>query len=302
MERYIYRRGGKQKDLLTAILIYTLPTILLTLVFQLIPIVIACVYSFMKINLMAGTKTFLGLDNYYRIINDSRFLHSMVTTLYYFLLRVPMQLVFGFFLALVIYQPRRWTGLLRTIILLPVITSMVVVTSILALMMHPSNGLINSLLATIGIPAQGFLTDPKQALFSIVLITVWKNVGMTMLFFLAGMMAISPTLYEAAAIDGTSSLQKHWYVTIPLLRNTFIFVLITTTIRSFQVFGPILMTTNGGPLQSTRVVVMDIYENAFVFNQLGYASTQSVLLAIFLILISIIQMKLSNSEKGRKRP
>jgi ABC-type sugar transport system permease subunit len=109
-------------------------------------------------------------------------------------------------------------------------------------------------------------------------------------------MAISPTLYEAAEIDGATALQKHWHVTIPMLKNTFIFVLITTTIRSFQVFGPILMTTNGGPLNSTRVVVMEIYENAFVFNQLGYASTQSVLLALLLIVISLLQSKLS----GRK--
>ncbi|MDD2394973.1 sugar ABC transporter permease [Sphaerochaeta sp.] len=296
MERYVYKRGGKQHDLLAAILINLLPTLLLTLVFQLVPILIAGWYSFLKVNLMAGTKQFIGLDNYIKAATDPKFLQSMATTVEYFLLRVPLQVLLGFLLSLLIYQPRRWTGVLRTIILLPVVTSMVVVTSILALMMHPSNGLINSMLIMAGLPAQGFLTDPRQALFSIVLITVWKNVGMTMLFFLAGLMAISPTLYEAAEIDGATALQKHWHVTIPMLKNTFIFVLITTTIRSFQVFGPILMTTNGGPLNSTRVVVMEIYENAFVFNQLGYASTQSVLLALLLIVISLLQSKLS----GRK--
>lgn len=296
MERYVYKRGGKQHDLLAAILINLLPTLLLTLVFQLVPILIAGWYSFLKVNLMAGTKQFIGLDNYIKAATDPKFLQSMATTVEYFLLRVPLQVLLGFLLSLLIYQPRRWTGVLRTIILLPVVTSMVVVTSILALMMHPSNGLINSMLIMAGLPAQGFLTDPRQALFSIVLITVWKNVGMTMLFFLAGLMAISPTLYEAAEIDGATALQKHWHVTIPMLKNTFLFVLITTTIRSFQVFGPILMTTNGGPLNSTRVVVMEIYENAFVFNQLGYASTQSVLLALLLIVISLLQSKLS----GRK--
>ncbi len=296
MERYVYKRGGKQHDLLAAILINLLPTLLLTLVFQLVPILIAGWYSFLKVNLMAGTKQFIGLDNYIKAATDPKFLQSMATTVEYFLLRVPLQVLLGFLLSLLIYQPRRWTGVLRTIILLPVVTSMVVVTSILALMMHPSNGLINSMLIMAGLPAQGFLTDPRQALFSIVLITVWKNVGMTMLFFLAGLMAISPTLYEAAEIDGATALQKHWHVTIPMLKNTFIFVLITTTIRSFQVFGPILMTTNGGPLNSTRVVVMEIYENAFVFNQLGYASTQSVLLALLLIVISLLQSNLS----GRK--
>lgn len=298
MDRYVYKPGSKHKELLVAILLYTLPTLLLTLLFQLIPIGMAVVYSFMKVNLMGGTKTFVGLDNLRRAFSDARFLHSVQITVQYFLIRVPMQMVLGFLLSLLIYQPKRYTSALRTIILLPVVTSMVVVTSILALMMHPSNGLINSLLQLVGIPAQGFLTDPNQALFSIVLITVWKNVGMTMLFFLAGLMAISPTLYEAATIDGASSLQKHWYVTIPLLQKTFVFILITTTIRSFQVFGPILMTTNGGPLESTRVVVMDIYENAFVFNQLGYASTQSVLLALLLILISLVQSKASGRRKS----
>ncbi|MGE4584857.1 MAG: carbohydrate ABC transporter permease [Sphaerochaeta sp.] len=300
MDRYVYKRGSKQKDLLAAILINCLPTILLTIVFQLIPILIAAWYSFLKVNLMAGTKTFVGNANYLKAITDGRFLHSTLTTVQYFLLRVPLQVVIGFLLAILIYQPKRWTSLLRTIILLPVVTSMVVVTSILGLMMHPSNGLINAVLSLFGIPMQGFLTDPKQALFSIVLITVWKNVGMTMLFFLAGLMAISPTLYEAAMIDGASGWQKHWYVTIPLLSKTFAFVLITTTIRSFQVFGPILMTTNGGPMDATRVVVMDIYENAFVYNQLGYASAQSVLLALFLIIISLMQTKFSGSKGGRR--
>ncbi|WP_320129857.1 sugar ABC transporter permease [uncultured Sphaerochaeta sp.] len=300
MNRYQYVRGSKNKDLLHAILINCVPTILLIIVFQLLPILIAIIYSFMKINLMAGTKTFIGMHNYLHALQDERFLASLVTTLRYFFMRVPLQVILGFFLSLLFYQPKKWTPLLRTITLLPVITSMVVVTSILGLMMHPSNGLINSLLHIIGIPAQGFLTDPKQALGSIVFITVWKNVGMTMLFFLAGLMAISPTLYEAAAIDGCSFFQKHWSVTIPMLKKTFLFVLITTTIRSFQVFGPILMATNGGPLQSTRVVVLDIYENAFVFNQLGYASTQSVILAVILIGISLLQMRFSESRKGEK--
>jgi ABC-type sugar transport system permease subunit len=254
----------------------------------------------MKINLMSGSKSFVGLKNYTQAFVDERFLSSLLTTVRYFLMRVPLQVLCGFLLSLLFFHPRKWTPLFRTLALLPVITSMVVVTSILGLMMHPSNGLFNSIIRLFGLPAQGFLTDPNQALVSIVFITVWKNVGMTMLFFLAGLMAISPNLYEAAMIDGCSSFQKHWYVTIPMLKKTFLFVLITTTIRSFQVFGPILMTTNGGPLHATRVVVLDIYENAFVFNQLGYASTQSIILSAILIGISLLQMHFSENRKGGK--
>ena len=301
MDRYQYKPGRKDLDLLFAILLYVVPTMVLVFLFQLLPIYKAFEYSFQKINLMSGAKTFVGLKNYIAAFQDERFLTSMVTTIRYFLMRVPIQVIAGFLLALLIYKPRRWTAYLRTVILLPVVTSMVVVTAILGLMMHPSNGLFNSFIQMVGLPSLGFLTDPNQALESIVFITVWKNTGLTMLFFLAGLMAISPTLYEAAQIDGASALQKHWYVTIPMLKKTFAFILITTTIHSFQVFGPILMTTNGGPLNATRVIVMDIYENAFVFNQMGYASALSVILALILIVISLLQMRVSKSEKRGKR-
>ena len=301
MDRYQYKPGRKDLDLLFAILLYVVPTMVLVFLFQLLPIYKAFEYSFQKINLMSGAKTFVGMKNYLAAFQDERFLTSMVTTIRYFLMRVPIQVIVGFLLALLIYKPQRWTGFLRTVILLPVVTSMVVVTAILGLMMHPSNGLFNSILQMVGIPSLGFLTVSSQALESIVFITVWKNTGLTMLFFLAGLMAISPTLYEAAQIDGASALQKHWYVTIPMLKKTFAFILITTPIHSFQVFGPILMTTNGGPLNATRVIVMDIYENAFVFNQMGYASALSVILALILIVISLLQMRVSKSEKRGKR-
>jgi len=301
MDRYQYKPGRKDLDLLFAILLYVVPTMVLVFLFQLLPIYKAFEYSFQKINLMSGAKTFVGMKNYLAAFQDERFLTSMVTTIRYFLMRVPIQVIVGFLLALLIYKPQRWTGFLRTVILLPVVTSMVVVTAILGLMMHPSNGLFNSILQMVGIPSLGFLTVSSQALESIVFITVWKNTGLTMLFFLAGLMAISPTLYEASQIDGASALQKHWYLTIPMLKKTFAFILITTPIHSFQVFGPILMTTNGGPLNATRVIVMDIYENAFVFNQMGYASALSVILALILIVISLLQMRVSKSEKRGKR-
>ncbi|MCF7943564.1 MAG: sugar ABC transporter permease, partial [Spirochaetia bacterium] len=236
--------------------------------------------------------------NYISAWNDARFINSLVTTVRYFLMRVPLQVLSGFFLALLIFRPKRWTGPMRTIFLLPVITSMVVITAILGLMMHPTNGLFNAVLDILHIPPLEYLTNPDQALESIVFITVWKNSGLTMLFFLAGMVAISPTLYEAATIDGASSFQKHWYVTLPMLKKTFAFVVITTTIRSFQVFGPILLTTAGGPADATRVVVMHIYDNAFVYNQMGYASALSVVLAVILIAVSLLQIRGSSMKKG----
>jgi ABC-type sugar transport system permease subunit len=299
MERFTYKPGKKDRELLFAILLYCVPTLALIAVFQLLPIYKALEYGFYKINLMSGRKTFVGLANYIAALHDQRFLGSLATTFRYFLMRVPIQVVAGFLLAVLIVKPRPWTAFMRTAILLPVVTSMVVATAILGLMMHPSNGLFNSILALFGFSPLRFLTSPDQALPSIVFITVWKNVGMTMLFFLAGMMAISPSLYEAADIDGASFWRKHVSVTIPLLRKTFAFVLTTTTIRAFQVFGPVLMATGGGPSDATRVVVMDIYENAFVFNQMGYASALSMILTAALIAVSLAQLRMTAGRKER---
>lgn len=291
MDRYVYRRGSGDRGLLLAILAYLVPAMVLVALFQLLPILTALVYSFQKINLMSGARTFVGFRNYANAFRDARFIGSVLKTLEYLLMRVPAQVAAGFLLALLIAVPRRWTGLMRTVILLPVITSMVVVTSIFGLMMHPSNGLFNALFQGVGLPQLGFVTDPRQALASIAFITVWKNVGLSMLFFLAGLMAIPPVLQEAARIDGASGWQRLRFITIPLLGKTFSFVILTTTINAFQVFSPVLLMTNGGPSNSTRVVVMDIYENAFVFNQMGYASAQSILLSLILIAFSLLQTR-----------
>ena len=296
MSRYQLRSIRKDRDIALALLIYGVPGFILLILFQLLPIITAFIYSFFNVNLMRGTRTFIGLRNFIDAFSDREFLHSMWITFKYFLMRVPLQMVCGFLLALLISKEHRWNSLMRTIILVPVVSSMVVVTSIFGLMMHPSNGLLNALLGMIGIGPQGFLTDPDQALWSVTFITIWKNAGQTMLFFLAGMMIISRDIYEAADIDGANPLQKLLMITVPLMKTTFAFVFLTTTIHAFQVFGPVLLTTDGGPSGATEVVVMYIYDNAFTYNQVGYASTLSILLALLLIAISFVQRRIKGGE------
>lgn len=296
MERYRFQSLRQDKDIAIAILMYLVPGLILTFLFQLLPIIMALIYSFQKVNLMNNTARWVGLANYLSILQDGEFLESIVITIKYWGMRVPLQVIVGFFLALLISKPHSWTATIRTIILVPVVTSMVVATSVLGLMFHPSNGLVNAILSMFHIPPQGFLTDPSQALWTIALITIWKNCGMTMLFFLAGLMSISDNLFEAADIDGANSLQKTRFITIPMLKTTFTFVFLLTTIRSFQVFGPILLTTAGGPSGATRVVVMNIYDEAFNYNQIGISSAESVLLACILILISVAQRVLRRKE------
>ncbi len=297
MKKITYIPGSGQKELLSTILLFTVPTLILLITFQLVPILKAVQYSLYSYNLISGNKVFLGFENYVKAFQDERFLNSLKTTVKYFLMRVPLQMFFGYLLALLLVTPRKWTTTYRTIILLPVVSSMVVMTTILGLMMHPTNGLFNAMLQLIGIKPQLYLTSPDQALYAIVGITVWKNVGLTMLFFLAGMFAIPASYYEAAKIDGVNYIQQQIHITLPLIKRTIVFLLMTLSIRAFQVFGPILLTTGGGPVDSTRVVVMHIYEYAFTFNRMGYASAMSVILAMILILVTGLQRYYTQKNK-----
>ncbi len=286
-----------------AALILSLPAMAGIIIFYYLPIYQAVRYSFSNYNLIGGTIEWIGFDNYTRMLADASIYNSFKVTLYFFLLKVPLLMALGLGLALLVQRAFRGVGFLRTVILLPTVTSMVVVTTVWGFMYHPTSGLINSFLTGIGLPAQDFLTSKTQALPSIVAITVWKDAGLTMLFYLAGLMGISETYYEAARIDGANVWQQFWHITLPSLRSTTLFVLVTSTVAAFKVFVPVFMTTGGGPLNSTNVILVAIYEAAFRFNQLGYAAAISVVLALILVIVSVFQFILTRERTpARKSP
>lgn len=286
-----------------AALILGLPAMVGIIIFYYLPIYEAVRYSFSNYNLIGGTIEWIGFDNYTRMFADASIYNSFKVTLYFFLLKVPLLMALGLGLALLVQRAFRGVGFLRTVILLPTVTSMVVVTTVWGFMYHPTSGLINSFLTGLGLPAQDFLTSKTQALPSIVAITVWKDAGLTMLFYLAGLMGISETYYEAARIDGANVWQQFWHITLPSLRSTTLFVLVTSTVAAFKVFVPVFMTTGGGPLNSTNVILVAIYEAAFRFNQLGYAAAISVILALILVVVSVFQFILTRERTpARKSP
>lgn len=290
--------GGKKRGVYFAAIILGFPAIIGIIIFYYVPIIRAVRYSFFDYNMIGDTFNWVGGDNYRQLLHDKHIFHSLKVTVYFFILKVPLLMASGLGLALLVRKARSGVGLLRTIILLPTVTSMVVVSTVWGFMYHPTNGLINSILNTVNLPAQDFLTSKTQALPSIVFLTIWKDVGLTMIFYLAGLMGIPDTYYEAAQIDGANNLQQFWYITLPLLKNTSVFVLLTSTISAFRVFTPIFLTTQGGPMDATNVIVMSIYNHAFRFNEMGYASAISVGLAIILIMISSFQFY--TSKPGRK--
>ncbi|MGI6131740.1 MAG: carbohydrate ABC transporter permease [Bacillota bacterium] len=267
------------------------------IIFRILPLIGAVNTSFYEYNLLSDSKTFVGLRNYVRALRqDPSFIKSLGTTLLFVLMKVPFQLAFGLGLAMLLRQNLRGVPFFRSLVFIPTVTSMVVVSVVWNLMFDPGHGILNSILAMFGATPQRFLLDPSQALASVTWVTIWKDVGLTMVIFLAGLKSIPRMYYEAATIDGASSLQQFIWVTLPLLKNTVVYLLIVTTTSAFQVFTPIYVMTEGGPMSSTKVVVYSIFEAAFVYMDAGYASALSVILLFIILAVSLVQFRVMRTE------
>lgn len=288
--------SSKYHERYLAAFLLSLPAIVGLVLFHYWPIIDTFRLSFLDYRIFTGEFSWIGMDNFVRAAEDPVLVSSLKTTLVYFIFKVPVQMGLALLLAVLVSQSMPGQGLLRTLILLPTVTSMVVASTTLGMMMHPDNGIINAFLSSVGLPEQGFLSSTTQALPSIAAITIWKEVGMSMIFYLAGLTTIPRSYYEAARVDGANNWHLMRYITVPLLRRTHIFVLITSTIAAFKVFVPVKVLTEGGPSGATRVVVLYIYDLAFRFNQLGYAATISVILALILITISILQLRVTRED------
>lgn len=273
------------------------PALVILLVFRLWPIVDAFRVSLTDLNILSGLQRDVGLDNYTRALaKDMDFRNSLVVTLEYVLLRVPVQTVLALALALLLQRPVRAAGLLRGAAFLPVVTSMVIASAIWSLIYHPSGGLLNSLLTALGLPAQFFLANPGQALAAVTAVTIWKEVGFSAIIFLAGLQTIPQEFYDAAKVDGASRWSLFRNVTLPLLKRTTIFVVVITTIFSFQVYTPVYMMTKGGPVDSTRVAVYYIWERGFAFLEAGYASALSMILLVIVLAVSLVQLRVTRTD------
>jgi multiple sugar transport system permease protein len=278
-----------QSEALTGWL-FIAPALLGFLVFYLFPTLRAIEISFTEWNLLRAPR-FVGLDNYLRLFADPDFWNAVRVTGLYVLWNIPVQTTLGLLLAVLMDRLARGIAL-RTIVVLPYLISGAVVAMIWLWMLDPLLGVVNGFLGLIGVPRQGFLTSPDLAIVSIAGINTWKHTGFTALLFYTGLQAIPRSLYEAARLDGASETQIFLRITLPMLRPVLAFILVTSIIGSFQVFDTIAVTTAGGPAKSTSVIIWYIYENAFKFLKMGYASAASVVLFAALILVTLVQMRL----------
>ncbi|MDO4232807.1 MAG: sugar ABC transporter permease [Lautropia sp.] len=276
--------------------LFILPALIGLLVFYVWPTLRAMQISLTDWNLIRRAK-WVAFDNYERLWGDGQFWDSMVVTLAYVLYNIPVQTALALLLAVLADRLARSVAV-RAVIIAPYLISNVVAGLVWLLMLDPLLGITNAFLNGIGAGSQPFLSSPDQALVSVAGISIWRHVGFTALLFYAGLQAVPRSLYEAARLDGASEWDMFRLITLPLLRPVMVFVLVTSVIGSFQVFDVIAVTTQGGPTGATRAVLWYIYENAFKFGRMGYASAMSMVLFVILMLVTLLQMRVLRSDQS----
>jgi multiple sugar transport system permease protein len=260
------------------------------LVFSIGPILFSLWLSFHEWNLLAADRPFTGLANYRELAADADFWRAVRNTAVYVLF-VPVGMVLALALALLANRRIPGVNLLRTAFFLPYVTSFVAISLIWKWMFQPDVGLLNNVLGRVGLPGQTWLGSPATALPSLMLMSLWMYAGYMMVIFLAGLQSIPATLYESARIDGAGPWGRFRHITLPMLRPTLLFILVTMVIFMFQVFTAVYVMTEGGPLHATDVVVYHIYRNAWEYLRMGYASAMAWALFAIVFVITLVQFR-----------
>jgi multiple sugar transport system permease protein len=275
---------------------FLLPNLLGLTVFIFVPMVYAFYVSLHDWNALSP-KVFIGVENYKTLASDKEWWKSVYKTFVFTIIYVPLLYIFSLFFAVVLNRlNRRFESLARTMFLLPFAITSVISAVIWMFLYDPRNGFINRLLGIFGIENQQFLGSTSQAMISIIVVILWINIGYNMMIFLASIKEIPKDYYEAAEIDGATGFKAFRFITFPLLKETSIFILVVTTIGSFQVFDQIMVMTKGGPANSTEVSVLYIYKQAFEFLNMGYASALAVVLFLIIFIVSLTQLKMYSKK------
>jgi multiple sugar transport system permease protein len=279
--------------------LFLLPEIVGMLLLNVFALVFSLYLSFSSWDLLSGLSgiKFIGIDNYVKMFQDISIGKALMNNLLFTVLTVPLSIGIALVLAVLIHSKVYGKDYFKVVFFLPYISSIIAIAAVWSALLHPSLGPINQFLMDLGISnPPKWLVDPKTSLASIAIISTWAGIGYTIIIYLAGLTNISADLYEAADIDGASSMQKFFKITVPLLRPTTFFLFITMLIGSFKVFDLIAFLTEGGPHNSSTVVVFRIYEEGFRNYNMGYASAISWLLFAIIGLITAATWKLRKED------
>jgi ABC-type sugar transport system permease subunit len=266
------------------------PTLILVGVYKYGPIG-AAIWASTKFFTVAGqAQQSVGMDNFRTALSDADFQNSLLLTLGFAAVKIPLQLGLGFGAALLLFRTSRVNSFLRMIMVVPAVTPIVIVGVIFLFLFDREIGLTNTLLQLVGVGKIGWLTEPGPAKVVIVAVSVWRDAGFTMLIYLAGLTAVPQDILEAARIDGCTAWQRTRRVVLPLLQRSTQLAAVTTTIGAFQLFAPIFVMTRGGPRDATDVAAYHVYEQAFVFFNQGLANAMALVLVALLIVVTGVEL------------
>ncbi|MGD1008155.1 MAG: sugar ABC transporter permease [Ignavibacteriaceae bacterium] len=272
------------------------PYIFHFLLFVAFPVVFSIVLTFHEWNIISPMK-YIGLANYTRLFQDKFFSQSLVNTIIFLVIHIPLQIIIALFLAEVLNQKIKFRGFFRAAFFLPVIVSGVVVTILWQQLYGFDTGLFNKILTAIGLGRIGWLVDPSWAMPSIAIMATWKNVGLYIILFLVGLQTVPVHYYEAADLEGATHWQKFFKITLPMINPTIFMVVVLSTIGGFSLFIEPYVMTGGGPLNSTLSAVLYIYKQGFFYYHMGYSATLGLFFALLILSVVAIQKKFIEKDK-----
>ncbi len=274
-----------------------LPSVVFFATFVFYPIGNAAYVSLTSWDLI-GPPRFIGWRNYERLLTDPNFLHSAWVTVYYSVVLLAFELPISLGLAILLDRNIKGRSFYQAVIFAPAVLTLVVVAALWRVVLAPVGGLIEVVTEPFGVTGVQWLNNRDLAMPAVILVSLWKNVGYYMVIFLAGLQAIPMTYYEAARLDGAGRWALFRYVTLPLLRPFLLFVMVISVIRAAQAFSLFYALTNGGPADATKVLPYLIYETAFGFNRMGYASAMAMLMFAALLVLTAVQFSLLRPRGG----
>jgi multiple sugar transport system permease protein len=279
-------RKNKIREALWGYLFIT-PNFIVVLIFTIFPVFFSFYMSMTDWNIL-GNPNFIGMANYQKILGDTVAHQTLLNTLYFTVVSVPINVILTLILAVLLNQKLRGITFYRTAYYIPVITASVAV-SLMFMWILASNGLVNQLLTSVGLQPVKWLTDAKIALNSVIGVTIWKGLGMNMIIFLAALQDVPNELLEAASIDGASRIQQFTRIIVPLISPVIFFVTITGVIGSFQSFDLVYNMTHGGPGHATTVIGYYIWQQAFNYMHMGYGSALAYIVFIAILVLTLVQ-------------
>ncbi|MBU5441178.1 sugar ABC transporter permease [Paenibacillus sp. MSJ-34] len=303
---YLHKEGFSLKSTLQSRLtssLFVLPYLLCFAAFLLFPILYGFYISLHHFELLSVTHQFVGFEHYLKIFTPGTYLNSIFfdglwATAQFVLYSVPLLIIVGLGLALLVNRlPGKFRGLFRTFYFMPYAISASVMAVIWLMIFDTNAGFLNSLLGKMNIPPVPWLTDQPWAWVSLVSTTLWWTIGFNMIIFINALNQVPDDYYEAASIDGANAWHKFARITLPSIRPVMLFVMVTSTIASFNIYAQPFLLTRGGPGDSTKVLLINVLDQAFIRKEMGSASAMAILMAILIMIVSVVQYRLTYARK-----